>query len=463
MKNATNLITALLFSLIFYKQSIGLNLLIFSFLTMITLVLSNREAFKTQKTILITIGYFTTGFTVFLYHSNLTILANIIAFFALIGACSNHNSSIYIQWINGIYTACVSFFDRQFNSQRSVSKNMTKAKINYAYWFKLIGIPLIFLSIFIGLYQNGNPIFKDIITRIDLSFINIQWILFTILGYYLFSNISNPIQIQPLTKLDGNTGNILEKEGLKEIPAEKVETEKQLGIVLLFLLNILIVFFMVTDLFFLGKLSSYGAPELSQQVHAGINALIVSILIAIFVIIYFFRGNLNFINNNKSLKQLTYLWIFLNQLLIFTIAYKNYLYISSYGLTYKRIGVFVYLTLTLVGLTTTFIKVSAIKNIWYLFRRNTQIAFTIFIFSAIINWDSIITIYNINYAHETDFRYLITLSNNNTFLLQEYSDDNTFDKNVKEEINKKYQDYIVHLNNNSWQELVYDNVIKKNQ
>ena len=139
-------------------------------------------------------------------------------------------------------------------------------------------------------------------------------------------------------------------------------------------------------------------------------------------------------------------------------AIKNYEYISSFGFTYKRIGVLIYLFLTFIGLVTTFIKVNKIKNLWYLFRKNTQIAFVILILSTTINWDKVITYYNINYAEETDTAYLIKLSDNNTFLLKEYAETNALFFDDEYDINKKHTNYIKDLKDNSWQEFVYDNL-----
>ncbi len=461
MKNLTTLIGALLFSTFFYQQNIGLNLLLFTLITILILTINNSSAFTRRETIIKAIAYLITGITVFLYNSNLAIIANVIGFFTLVGSVSEHKSSIYIKWINGVYTTIVAAFAKHFESLESEKKNIKKKKINYVYWLKMVGIPAVVLIVFITLYRNGNPMFDKLIAKIDLSFINLQWILLTGLGYYLFYNISNPIQIEPVTVVDISTGNILGKNSLKEQSEEKLENEKQLGVILMFLLNLLIVFFLITDVLYLSEIHTMTSSQLSQQVHNGVNALIASILLAIVIIIYFFRGNLNFVKENKNLKSLTYIWIFLNLNLVLITAIKNYEYISSFGFTYKRMGVLIYLFLTSIGLITTFLKVYKIKNLWFLFRKNAQIAFAILIISATINWDKIITIYNINYAEKTDVLYLINLSNNNTLLLKEYAENNEINFENEFDVNTKYNNYINNLNSNSWQEMVYDNLIIK--
>ncbi|WP_339884629.1 DUF4173 domain-containing protein [Polaribacter vadi] len=458
MKILETLICALLFSLLFYQQNIGLNLLLFTLLTNIILIINNKEIIQNRNTNFKLFTYILTGITVFLYNSNLSITANIITFFTVIGSVSEHKSSIYIKWINGIYTSIAAVFTLYYDSLNTEVENVKKVKINYLYWLKIIGIPIAFIIIFISLYRNGNPMFDELILKIDFSFINLKWLLFVVMGYYLFYNISNPILIEPLTSLDIDTGNYLNKNNLENISQKNLKSEKQLGIVLMSSLNILTIFFIITDIFHLSEIHKMIASELSKQVHNDVNALIFSNILAIIIILYFFRGNLNFFEKNKGLKNLTFVWIFLNLSVVGITAIKNVEYIISFGLTYKRIGVLFFLTATSIGLITTFIKVSRIKNLWFLFRKNTQIAFVILILSSTLNWDKIITYYNINNADHLDVNYLINLSNNNAFLLKDYIEKNEINSYKKTKINKKYTSYMRDLKNNSWQEMVYDNL-----
>ncbi|ULC59013.1 DUF4173 domain-containing protein [Flaviramulus sp. BrNp1-15] len=454
MKKLTLVIGALLFSTLFYKQSIGLNLTLFSLLTIFVLITHNITAFKNKRTIALSIIYIITALSVFFYKSNLSIIANCIAFFTLIGQVSQLKSSIYINWLNGLYTFVAGFFHRNFQVNNSKEKVELKKNVDYIQWIKIIGIPLVVIIIFISLYKNGNPMFNDIISKINFSFINVQWLLFAVLGYYLLYNVSTPIQVNPATEIDLKTNNFLTTKGNFSI--EKAKKENQLGFVLITLLNILIVFFLITDVIYLVTADDFRASVFSNQVHSGINALIASIIIAIIIILYFFRGNLNFYKANKNLKIVAYTWIVLNAILVINITIKDSQYIYYYGFTYKRIGVLIYLLLTIIGLTTTFIKVNKVKNFWYLLRVNTLTAFIILIISSTINWDSNITFYNLNFAKSIDFKYLIELSNNNTFILKDYIDKNEL--NIEDEllVERKYKTYINQLADENWQEINID-------
>ena len=208
----------------------------------------------------------------------------------------------------------------------------------------------------------------------------------------------------------------------------------------------------------LSEIHNMVASQLSTQVHNGVNALILSNLLAIAIILFLFRGHLNFYDKIKDLKNLTFIWILLNLCIVIVTIVINIEYIISFGLTYKRIGVLFFLTITSTGLITTLIKVSKIKNLWFLFRKNTQIAFVLLVLASTINWDKIITYYNINNADQMDLKYLIELSNNNTFLLKDYSEKNEIKAEDERKINIKHNEYLGYLQNNSWQEMVLDNI-----
>ena len=455
MKNIPLIIGALLFSTLFHKQEIGLNLSIFNILTLIVLIIYNKNAFKQKSTIAYAVLYLITAASIFIYNNSLSIIANTIAFITLIGQVSEQNSSIYVNWLNGLYTCIAGLFHRNFGVNENEQKVESKKEIDYLHLAKIIGIPLIILTIFISLYKNGNPMFNGLINDIDFSFINFQWILVALCGYYLLSNISNPVIVDPATINDVQTGNILPYQ--ESIETDNLKKEHQFGFILITALNALIIIFLITDITYLLSSNDLRASVFSNQVHSGINALIASIIIAIIIILYFFRGDLNFYKKNKNLKLVAYTWIILNAILVINIIIKDAQYIYYFGLTYKRIGVLVYLLLTVIGLVTTFIKVKDLKNFWYLFRINTVTAFTILIVSSTINWDSYITIYNLNYAKSMDFNYLIELSNNNAFILKNYLDKNNLNDKKTLTINRKFKNYLRELKNKSWQESQFDN------
>lgn len=455
MKKITLLIGSILFSTLFYQQSLGLNIFLFSIITITVLITYNLNVFKRKSTITFGVLYIISSLSFFFFNSSLALIANIVAFITLVGQVSETNTSIYVNWLNGFYSFVAGFFHRNFSVDKKEERLKIKKDIDYVQWIKVIGIPLVAVVIFISLYKKGNPVFNDLINKIDFGFINFQWLLLSFLGYYLLFNISQPVRVDPATTLDQNTDNDLTQK--KEVSNISLQKENQLGVVLISLLNLLILFFLATDFTFLLSAQDLRASVFSTQVHSGINALIASIIMAIAIILYFFRGNLNFYKDNKNLRALAYTWIILNIILVINTTVKDCQYIFYFGLTYKRIGVLVYLLLTIIGLTTTAKKVKNIKNFWYLLRVNTITAFAILIISCTVNWDKHITYYNLNHAQSMDFNYLINLSNNNVFILKDYTKTKDLDTEKVIQIESKYNKYLRQLKRHSWQEFNYDN------
>ncbi len=450
MKHISILIASILFSILFYDKSIGLNLSIFSLATIALLAFYNLKAFRNKSVLSLTVIYAVSAVLVFVHQSVLSIIANCVVFVTLVGMISETKSSIYVQWLNGLYSTIAGYFHRNFEVDNDKEKVDWRKNIDILHWSKLIGIPLIFIIAFILLYKNGNPIFEGLVEDINFNFINFQWLLFLVLGYFLFYNISKPVKVEPATSTDLSVTNILKRTG--NASEEQLVKEQQLGTTLLGLLNALLIVFIVTDIISIVTSGDLLSHQMSSQVHKGVYTLIASIIMAIVIILYFFRGDFNFYHKNRTLKTLTYVWILLNMVLVILIAVKNYNYITTYGLTYKRIGVNVYLFLTLVGLATTFLKVLKIRNLVFLFRKNIQVAFITLLVLSAINWDYNITKYNMGQKQNFNIGYLLTLSNRNAQLLYSEKENLNISKTDKERIELKYKDYYQNIINRSWQE-----------
>jgi len=132
------------------------------------------------------------------------------------------------------------------------------------------------------------------------------------------------------------------------------------------------------------------------------------------VIGYVFQGNLNFIRNNQKLKTATILWIVQNVFLLSSVAVRNQYYVQELGLTYKRIGVFIFLTIVFVGLICLLIKVVKTKSFFFLARMNSISVLLILSLSTAIPWDQVIVEHNLKSKsiESVDMYYLLSLSQN---------------------------------------------------
>ena len=205
-----------------------------------------------------------------------------------------------------------------------------------------------------------------------------------------------------------------------------LKREHLAALILFSCLNALLFWVNLTDLQYVWFAnSSLEAYELSQYVHEGTYLLIGAILLAVVILLYYFRGNQNFYPKNHVLKVLAYGWLVQNAILAFSVAVRNYRYIDAYGLAFKRIGVFVFLALVLIGIFWMFLKIRDCKTFYFLLHRNSWSAYFLLLLVATVNWDVAITRYNLQatITNGIDADFLINdISDQNLFLLEKNID-----------------------------------------
>jgi len=448
-----SILGAVAFSLLFYSKSFGLNIVLISIIVTVVLSTMKKEnSFQWGYAI----TYLFTAIMVFIDPNNFNILVHFISMFVLIGKSVAAKSSLYISTFTGliniIVAALVNFVDYK-NDATKVKKDVSPEVLNY---LKGILIAIVLITIFTLLYRNANPIFDGLISDIDLSFISMPWMFFTILGYILFLNLFKPFHPNELIALDAQQQNELQKPTMPFSLAVKmvIKSEHTIGSMVSAALNALLLFFLVTDFIYLLNPDVTSSEAYSNAVHQGIYALVFSIVCAISIILFFFRGNLNFYTNNKRLKALTYTWIVLNMILVVFTCCKNYIYVDTYGLTYKRIGVFIYLLCTVIGLATTYIKVAQIKSFFFLLRTNFAVWFTFLVLSAGVPWNKTITSYNLSHIAYPDTFYLTQLGDNNLQQLYRYSmeEDNLLKSEEAADIKERYREFLKESEAKTWQE-----------
>ncbi len=415
LKNILLFFAIVAYSCLFYQQTAGINFLIFNGFLLAFLGVINPELLKNKNWQISALGSFLSALMIVWHHSQLAVIAHITSMILVIGFTYSPVSSVYVATWHGLLSLVIPYFTRTI--QYLIDLNDPKIpKSKGVFSFKTASIyiiPLTITLVFYALYASANPVFADLI-KIPKINISLSLISFTFVGWIVLTGFFNPFGNEETIKWDATKMDILTRIRLKmkrkfDLIALKFENKK--GVILLVMLNALLLFYLIFDFSFI--LSGKKLPDgmdYSKYVHEGVNTLIFSILLAIGIILYYFRANQNFYPKNQLLVRLTYCWIFQNGLLLLGIIHKNQLYIDEFGLTYKRIGVYVYLLMTLVGLITTFWKVRELKTVWYLLRRNVWIAYIILIISSFLNWDRMIAKYNINVAQNTDVVYLMNLS-----------------------------------------------------
>ncbi|WP_082685021.1 DUF4173 domain-containing protein [Hymenobacter sedentarius] len=136
--------------------------------------------------------------------------------------------------------------------------------------------------------------------------------------------------------------------------------------------------------------------DLTQFVHEGTYVLIFSILLAMGIVLWFFRRNLNFYQPGLPwLRWGATVWVLQNAVLAISVGLRNYYYILHCGLAYKRIGVCFFLLLVFFGLGTVLLKIWQRRSAYSLIRLNSLAAYAALLLLAAGNWEVWIASYNL--------------------------------------------------------------------
>lgn len=442
-----------LFNFLFWVDWLALNLLLYS-IFIIALLLLDKDIVKSRKFFWFGAAHLLAGTLVVINNSALSIVSWYISLALFVGFA-------HYQLLRSIFTALLAFFLQMVTAPFNLIKRALNARFgNFSLKpilkpIKYIIIPIIALTLFSVLYRIANPVFDGYLSQISSQIANffdaIFSFLFADLSLIRFLHIIFGI-IVTAAILIKHQNNSLEKIelGFKEqlIRSRKkkssfhvvydivaifagnlltrktaLKTENVIGIISFTALNLLLLFLNCIDIVKLWLPQPAGTilVNYSEELHGGTNALIISIIMAMLVILYFFNGNLNFYSKNKTIRLLAYIWIIQNAFLVLSVLLRDYYYIDVNGLTYKRIGVLVFLLLCTIGLITVYIKVAQRKTFFYLCKTNGMIWYILLLATSFVNWDVFIASYNINHRNRIalDVEHLMELSDKTLPLIDE--------------------------------------------
>jgi hypothetical protein len=408
------LVTVALYSFLFYKQTAGINFLLFTVLLIAGLLIKDKQLVKNHYWKLVMAGSVLSALCIVYYGNTLAVIANILSLSILSALSYTANTSVVAAVLFSAYSYSSSsvFMMQDWIARKSARMTLQSGGKKWI----LIFIPLLITIIFFFMYRASNALFNDFTKNINLDFISWSWITFTLGGLILSYGFFYHQKIKSLSELDEHAPNDLHPTSVKSVTlfgkVISVNDEEFSSMLLFILLNMLLLIVNALDANFI--FHNRSLPEgitYSQFVHQNTDMLIASILTAIAIILFYFRGAINFSAKSKTIKLLAYAWIIQNAFILLSTIFKNNMYVLEFGLTYKRIGVYMYLTLTFIGLVTTFIKIMHKKTNAYLFRVNGWLFYGVLIIMAFINWDGLITEFNFHKVKRVDPDYLLNLSN----------------------------------------------------
>jgi len=438
------IILLVVYNFFFWKEKLGLNLIIFSILLAGAIIILNSKSLVDRKVLLMLMAVIYSGVMAALHNSFFSKFTVFTSLMLLAGYAHQPG----IRALFSSYTSClldycmvpVVFVD-------VIKRSKEKSRVFRIVFLtiKLAIIPLIIVFIFYFIYAVSNEKFNfysqkvfnnisDFIFNIlkDYSFVRFMFIL---LGLILLTGVLHGRSLPLIKNLDLLfTEKLIRNKSLKliwltnnkkYIPLFRVinifrrkmnalVSENRIGIILLILVNILLLALNAVDIRFLWlNFDLSEIPVFSDYVYAGTYLLIFSITLSMLILMYFFRGNLNFFRKNKILTYLAYIWIGQNAFMAASVWLRNYYYIIyTHTISYRKTGVIIFVTLTFIGLVTMVLKIRQKRTAYNIFKTNAWAVLAMLLAMSSFNWDINIAEYNLANpkTNDIDIAYLLELS-----------------------------------------------------
>ncbi|PHI19671.1 hypothetical protein CEQ90_11505 [Lewinellaceae bacterium SD302] len=429
-KAVLSIVLGLSYAFLFHHGEVGLNVLLFDALLLFFFLKTQPELKARPLFAVAAAGLLFSAISVVIVNTWLASAAHIISLLLTIGVARVRE--IRFIWF-GFLLGIISFFRGPVDLLMHWRDQVSSRRENPDFRLRYVLIPGLIVLPFLFIYALANPAigrFFGQLTQLG-QYVSLWTIATLIWGCLLGAFMLFPRHGESLlAKIGASFRDDIPRRGdqqnifLQPFARPKImglKHEYELARGTFLALNGLLLIVNLTDLgnVWLGS-AERTAAELSQFVHSGTYLLIASILMAMLVVIVFFRGLLNFYPRVPELRRLSFLWIGQNALLALSVGIRNGLYIGEYGLAWGRVQVFFFLLLILIGLYTLYRKVDGRLSLTYLLHNNGLAAWLCFLALAAVNWDGVITRYNLAYVptERLDRQHILSYElEKNAFLL----------------------------------------------
>ncbi len=432
---------AIIFNWVFWREKIGINALLFDAFICIATCWLFPFGLKNRAGIWILAGHILSGAMVLINNTLLSKISFSVTLLAFITFSQYIHRSLWYAAGSSLLNYLFVVPNLVLGLKKDTSENSQRHGGNN---FRMFLIPAFMLIVFGTIYAGANGIFSHLVSNISDNVYNwfrnfLDWfsfgrILFFLLGIYVAGglllksrNFFSDIDLKQKNDLarkkaqfkkwlespSADIMHIIIGKRVKGILALK--SEYLIGTISLVLLNLLLLLINAIDVKYIWLGYSFSnITNITEFVHEGTGMLILSIILAMLLLLFFFRGNINFYKKNKWLTYFSYLWIVQNFFLTLSVFNRDYYYISHYGLAYKRIGLLFFLLMVLSGLVTIFLKICSRKTVYYLLRLNAWVALGLMVLATVVDWDVAIARYNISHSNTilVDITFLLSLSDN---------------------------------------------------
>jgi Domain of unknown function (DUF4173) len=440
---------AVVFNIVFWQEKLALNALFFDAFVIWSVFYLYPAAFTKPEMKWLLLAHAVALSTVLIHNTVLAKIAFSTTLVLVVVFTQYLHRSVWYAAASAVTNYVLLLFSFFENLQQVNAKDIKRVKLRKT--LRFIIIPLLLAAVFITVYALANTVFQNIISDVATAvekFVSrifgwFEWdrFVFLLLGLMITGGLLLKAKYNRFSEKDITRSNDLwrKKNDLRKWKNSALfdlltvfmgrfangvlalRNENTVGIISLVMLNLLLLFINAIDIVYVWFGFTY-TPDvnLKEIVHEGTGMLIFSIVLAMAVVLFFFRGNLNFYKKNKWLRYGAYGWIFQNAVLVISVLLRDYYYIQHMGLAYKRIGVLFFLLMVLAGLLTVFIKIHQKKTAYYLLRVNGWFAIVLLVAASCIHWDETMASYNLARKNSisVDVKFLLTLSDKTLPLLQ---------------------------------------------
>ena len=410
-KREIALLLAIIGTCLFYKELIGINILIFTTLSALWLSYLHYKS-GIQKLVLATFPALLSAAFLTIYPQGITYTMWVLSYIIMWTTVSVSLKPLLIpfQGVVSIFLSPVNSLVEQATANRDIPNEKKKGGNTIIY----IASGVI-IMVFALLYINSNPVISGVLSKLNLSFIEVGFILM-LLGLFIF--LYGLIKLRITTSLE--EFNQMPFTLKKEETSTAQDKEFKVAKLSIWALGILLAIVNIADLLVILTGLPDGVTR-SEYVHQGFNTLLFTLTLSIALIIFFFRGNMNFHQHISKVRSASFFWMAQNILLALFTAYKNILYVEVYGLTYKRVAVFLGLICVIIGLILSLRKIKNPSSNWFYFNELGKYAYLSFLVISLLPFDLLITRYNLKYSQTVDIDYIMSLDKPDLFTLEEFT------------------------------------------
>ncbi|MCB2378074.1 DUF4173 domain-containing protein [Hymenobacter sp. BT635] len=429
---------AVLFDFLFWQERAGLNMLLYT-----VFVLAAVVATLPKTSLVLRSGYFRaaflgaifSGLMVAVYGSFAAYLTCVVSLALVLGYVNQPHLKLVgyaLLTALGNQLRVVPVLARMLRAPRQVGAKAQRIR----FYARLLVLPVVALGVFHLLFALANPRYAEYAQRAWVAVeewlaallpnISVPHLLFFLLGLVLTAGALLVVPVHFFADQESRFGEFVRRQRDRvasfavrrpnfqpqSFRALDLRKEYLVALGLFGLVNALLLVVNLIDIqwIWFGFTPAPGF-DLTQFVHEGTYVLILSILVAMGIVLWFFRRNLNFYAPGlRWLRIGATVWVVQNGVLAVSVALRNYYYILHTGLAYKRIGVYGFLLLTFFGLATILLKIWQRRSAYALVRLNALAAYGLLLVLAAGNWESWMTRYNLQPRfRRVDYGFLLAM------------------------------------------------------